>query len=1097
MTRFVLGPSGSGKTTYLTERILSDLKDGKRVILLVPEQAAVRAEAQLCREAQTRRIRQDRLEILNFRRLCNRIFREYGGISYHSISSGAKAMLLWEALFTSAPHLKQLGRELEDARHFIPTLRAAVEECKAYGVLPRTLGDIAAEAAEEQPRLADKLYDLSLLYAVYDELLHQRWEDPSEDLTRAAELLSRSPFFEDTSLYLDAFKGFTPEQYRVLSYAFRQADDVTVTLTLRDSSESLAFGSLWEEYKKLRSLCVDATPEVLTLDQTHRFSNAVLSALEEHLWQIGEAPADPAPTEAVRTVYPTNAYEEAEFVAADMMKRLRDGARYSDFAVIARDIHSYDGILDSIFAKYHLPQRISRHQELSEVPLFKLVLSAFHIRASDWALPDVIGYLKTGLLPLSADEGNALETYADRWNLHSRQWTADEDWYMNPDGYTDTLTEEGRALLTLVNRLRREIVFPLRKLHESLDGSKTIKEICQAVLAFLEELSVPDRLAADGRDDDVRLWNCFCDALDTMVDTLPDRTADAKQFLTLFSLVVAESSIGTLPAASDEIVVGSAGQIRAEGVKHTYLLGVNESVFPASGNAGGFFSDDEKALLEGYGVNLSPAADRRAEEELYIFYTAATTASDSLTLLCPRASLDGEELHPSVAAERVRVLFPNHKQIDPATLSGEERLQHKEAAFEYAFLLNDDCGEALRRYYRADPSYAAFFAADRQPLVVDKEALSEASAEALFRGDLSLTQSRLDRYVLCPFSYHCTYLLKLKESKRAEFRPSDIGNLVHRILEKFFASVLIDGRIPAMPDEEVRKRVDELLDEYLFAIFGQGSKEISSRSKQLFLRLRRTVLLLLKNLLEEFSQSEFVPTFFELPIQTGDAPNTVSPLAIPLPDGTHAYIYGIADRVDICRQGEDVYVRVVDYKTGHKTFSMADITLGLNLQMLLYLFSIWRDEGGKFRRAVGCHGKILPAGVLYFEANPGTVSAPAAATEAQIYEIASDQLGRNGLLLNDEEILRLMEKKLSGRYLPVTLSKSGALSVRGSSLTLASLEEMGQLMTAITDTVSKIATEIKSGNADCTPLRTPKHDACRYCPHKSVCRSPKAFEAII
>ena len=48
-----------------------------------------------------------------------------------------------------------------------------------------------------------------------------------------------------------------------------------------------------------------------------------------------------------------------------------------------------------------------------------------------------------------------------------------------------------------------------------------------------------------------------------------------------------------------------------------------------------------------------------------------------------------------------------------------------------------------------------------------------------------------------------------------------------------------------------------------------------------------------------------------------------------LPDGTFAHIYGVADRVDICRKGNDVYVRVVDYKSGKKDFSLKDIELGL------------------------------------------------------------------------------------------------------------------------------------------------------------------------
>jgi ATP-dependent helicase/nuclease subunit B len=183
-------------------------------------------------------------------------------------------------------------------------------------------------------------------------------------------------------------------------------------------------------------------------------------------------------------------------------------------------------------------------------------------------------------------------------------------------------------------------------------------------------------------------------------------------------------------------------------------------------------------------------------------------------------------------------------------------------------------------------------------------------------------------------------------------------------------------------------------------------------------------------------------------------------------------------------------VRVVDYKTGQKDFSLYDISLGLNLQMLLYLFSIWKDETGAFRRAVSCSGDIIPSGVLYCTAKPSEITVAGDLTDEQIYAKVEDTLKRKGLLLNDEEVLRMMEKKLDGKYIPVTLKKDGSLST---SLTLESLEGLGKLMDDIMTTISRLAGEMKSGVATCRPLKDAKHDACRFCPHKPVCRNPSAL----
>ena len=78
--------------------------------------------------------------------------------------------------------------------------------------------------------------------------------------------------------------------------------------------------------------------------------------------------------------------------------------------------------------------------------------------------------------------------------------------------------------------------------------------------------------------------------------------------------------------------------------------------------------------------------------------------------------------------------------------------------------------------------------------------------------------------------------------------------------------------------------------------------------------------------------------------------------------GTAMTLTGIADRVDGWVHEDKLYLRVVDYKTGKKEFSLSDVWHGMNLQMLLYLFTL--EKWGEQR-----YGKqVVPAGVLYVPA---------------------------------------------------------------------------------------------------------------------------------
>ena len=1095
MFEFIIGPSGSGKSSLISRKIVDDLASGKKVILIVPEQTAMSSEDSICTEAQKRNVPQTELEILNFKRLCNRVFREYGGIAYNSVSKGARALILWKTLFSSAPFLSRYKAELEDAGQFIPLLLSTFSELKTYRITPSMLSETAEDIKNDDITLSEKLSELGIIYSLYEHLLSKNFSDPSDDLSRLSSLLKECDFFSGINLYIDSFSGFTPQEYSVLSSAFRQADNVTCALCFTDSEKDLAFSNVKDTYRELKKLAErhSTAIKITTLDKALRFNSPELEFLENNLWNIGDGKTFNGESKAIRTVTASGIYSEVEFVANDITSRIRNGASYRDFAVIARNINDYYGVIDAVFSDYELPCHISRRLELSEKPLFKLLLSALNIKNNGWNTEDVVIFMKTGLSPVTPDECDELESYAFQWNIFGKRWYDENDWFMNPEGYTDIMTEESKLALDRVNAIRKKVVYPLTKLFESFDGTRTIRELCNAVYDFMLELEVDKKISDTNDDDEIRIWNIFCDALDIIVDILPDTKADSVLFANLFTLVVNQTNVGNLPTVIDEITIGSADKVRTNKIKHVYILGVNEGIFPAACEQNGIFSDNDKCTLEEYGIILTPSSNITSVNELYYFYTSVTCASESVTVICSSKDSAGKSLKPSVAFLRVRDMFPGSERILTENLSLSNYIQNKNASFSICSLAdNTPEAIALKRIYSECEEFSSLLDSDRQLLITVEEKLDEDTAKEIFGKDLSLTQSRLDSYVMCAFGYNCNYILKLKSKDRYEFKASDTGNLIHRILEKFFiAATDENGQIKDLTQNERYSLIDKITEEYVSAIFGSNKeKRMSERAVQLFLRLRRSVKILIDNLLEEFSQSEFVPRFFEMKINNSNLPNTVAPLQIPLPDGTSAYIYGVADRVDICKKGDDVYVRVVDYKTGSKDFSLSDISLGLNLQMLLYLFSIWKDRSGSFKKVTNTVGEIIPAGVLYCTAKAGDVSVSPETAEEEVLSAVADTLKRKGLLINDEEILRLMEKKLSGKYIPVTVKKDGELS---SSLTLENLEGMGRLMQEISATVSKLASEMKCGNASARPLKNAKHDGCRFCPHKTICRNSNAF----
>ncbi len=1104
MINFIYGRAGTGKTSLICEKAADSLKKGRRVFIIVPEQMAVNTEERMTNLLGNTPTLS--LEILNFRRLCNRVFREYGGLSYSYITKSGRMLMMWRTLSELSPLLKTLS---SPDRAVVSSMLGAISEFKSYNITPYSLERAAKMLDGESihKKLTDKLYDLSLIFAAYKNLVSETCDDSSDDLTKAADILHENSFFSGADVFFDSFYGFTMQEYTVINEILRQAENVTISLCL-DARPQAAHDELFTNQRKtaeyLEKLAKDAGKETekTLLLENHRAKSGELKFLEASLWSLDltgdDAYKESAPS--LKLIECTSLFAECEAVAIDICRRVREGAKWRDFTVTTRGIDRYDGILDTILEKYGIPHFVSRRTDIKTKPLIKLILSALSLRFGNFRFEDVISYMKTGLCGVTPDEVSALENYATTWRIRGvSRWS--EDFTMNPNGYTASFTEQAARTLDIVNDIRERIITPLTDFHTALDRAETVRDFSRALYDFLLRLEIPkklDDIASKYRNDDPalaqeteQLWSILIDALDELCSIMPELPVDSLEYCELLKIIFDETDIGRIPGSVDEVVSGDASLLRAAG-KHVYILGANEGIFPLAPSEDGVFLSSEREELAKLGVELAGGTDYKSTDERFFFYLALTAASDSVTVVWSSSDLSGHSMKPSFGVTRLRALFESVKVTDFASFDIISRLEGRGNLLE--FIAETDgtpLGTALREYALSDANISARLDKLSIPLCDDNEHLSDETCQKIAGGDLALTQSRLEAYVLCHFSYYLKYIIKLDENKTAKFSASDIGTFVHYILEAFVSRVEKAGTLADITDDEIDKMVEEIVTDYIETICRIAPDFSGSRLAHLFAKLKKASRILCSNLAAEFKQSRFRPAFFELPIKfPSPGEETIEPLSVKLSDGTYAYLYGIADRVDIMEHEDKCYVRVIDYKTGSKNFSLEDVSMGLNMQMLLYLFSIWKNGGNaKSALKLAENSEIIPAGILYFKAGVPTVTLDAEMPPDEVEQTVSDTLSRNGLLLDDKDILSAMEPSFAGHYIPIKLKADGDFT-SNSAKSLTSLEGFKTLLSSIENTIKSIGAEIKRGNACAKPIQDKKHNACKYCEMRPVCRKP-------
>lgn len=1114
MITLLYGSPGSGKTHHILQKMRNDAENGIRSFLIVPEQETVSAE----RRALTALPPSAQLsaEILNFSRLANLVFRTYGGLSYHYIDKGAKAFLMWKTVRELAPLFESFDPTAVKDPSLSEWLLGTVSDMKASCVSPTEL-ERAAEALDTDDPLRKKLRDIALVSASFAGLVAESFDDSADDLTKLTELLRAHDFFCGTHVYIDSFTSYTAQELAVIREIARGADELTVSFAAPSPhSTDLHLASVIDTGNRIRQLIEGMDSRTVILKGNYRAKSESLALLSEYLWRLDltekELPVFPEDAKnSIRLLTAPSVYEEAENVAFRVLSLIRQGYRYRDIVVIARDASSLTGILDFAFDKYEIPYFLSEKEDLISLPPVKLLLSALRILSHGWLPLDVIAYLKTGLAYDVTVDIDLFEEYANTWKISGRGFTKNLPFDMNPDGYTDSVSPRGIAILDAANRVREAFVPPLLALSESLSSAKTTADEAHALRDFLDALSLREKLdalsssaLAAGRkqtaDIYARLYETLLSILDKLAILSPegsDEALDAEDIECAIRILLRTAEIGTIPTAVDEVTIGSANMLRASDVRCAILVGLCDGEFPAAIDESGAFSSAERVRLKSLGVELSPSYAFRSSDELLYVSRAVACPQELLILSTHSSATDGRSVRPSMPYLRAMRLLnrkPNELEFDSDTDPIDRILTPRLSLDAYPALKNSAAGEALRRLYRENGWFPGAVEASEIPVSDTTAAVTKNCAAEIFGDRMTLSQTRLEKYVSCRFGFYCSYVLALREKTSSEFGAGDSGNFLHRVLERFFGAAIGDSGVHStFTREEIEIIADEVIEEYQAEILPSSlSLDENGRLPHLYRRLRDLSVMMIENILNEFAASEFVPRFFELKIGGSGAPK---PLVFTLKDGTELTLPGVIDRVDLCRREDKLYIRIVDYKSGVKQFALSDLEDGFNTQMLIYLFTLCHATS--FLKAESENGTLspLPAGALYHSSALSAVpldTYPDGDHPFDVRATAEKHFKRCGVLLKDESVLRAMNRDLDTTYLPgVSMKKKGGLS--GSSL--ISSERFLEIEQEIQKTVSSVAEAMRSGAAEASPLSSHGKSPCTYCQMRPICRrNAKAYD---
>ena len=1036
-------------------------------------------------------------EVLTFARMAHRVSSEVGGSNKTVLSNCGKSMLIYSILSNKKNNLKFLGKSDSN----IDMVMTQITELKKHGVTLENLKNLMEQVGENDLYLENKLQDIYTVYSKFQEKIVNNYVDENDALTILESQLDATDMFKNTEIYIDEFVGFTKQEYAIIAKLLKQVSKVTITVTSNsmektDEASNDIFFSNKETIEKILRIAKEtktSVEEPVFLEKIYRFKSKELNHIERNLYNFPYKKYDGS-VENLSLFLSNNQYSEIEEVARRILELVRSKKfRYRDISVITKNIDVYSNLCKAIFKEYDIPVFIDEKRDLSQNILVKYLISILDIFARNWSYDSVFNYIKCGFLNITPSDIYLLENYALKWEIKGSNWYK-ADWNFHDEDST------GKATIDHINELRREIVAPLVELKNNLSGNKTAKQISENLYNFLIKNNIDKVLENKIKDlknmqkvdiaaEYETSWKIVMQVLDEIVLVFGDENITFESYMQILKTGLGESKLGTIPMAQDEVTVGDVDRSRSHKIKAVFIIGLNDGMFPSINKAEWFLNDDDREKIKQNGVELAKGTIDRIYEDNINIYKAFTTAEERIFLSYSSSDMEGKSLRPSVLVYRIKKIFEGLKETSDIIYRKSE-ISTKENTFKELLInlrefrdgneIDTKWFDVYNLYNESEEWHEKLASAVKALNYTNTaEKIKKENVEKMYGSTLKTSVSKLEQYSGCPFSYYLKYGLKLNDKETFNVEAVDTGSFMHDVIDNFFG--IIEERninLKEITDEELEKIVAEIVSEklkldrnYIFTT--------TSKYKVLSNRLQKVVTMSVKYIVQSLKQSEFEVFGHELEFG-GDG--QYKPITVITEDGKKVEITGKIDRVDIMKNPDGTYVRIIDYKSSVKNIDLNQVFYGLQLQLLTYLNETCKVED------------FIPAGVLYFNLINPTIGTDKNLTDEEVEEKIRQEFKMKGLILADVNIIKKMDTNIENepkgisKIIPATIKKDGEISDRGTSA--VTKEQFVYLQKYMEKIIKQISEEILQGNIEVKPYynASTKKTPCEYCKYKSICR---------
>ena len=1090
MIKIIMSKFPEENSFYIYKDIEKKLENKEKSFLIVPEQYTLESDMDFIDSIKYKSVMD--AKVLSFSSLISYISQRLSLKKHENLNQVSKTILLTSVLDEIDDKLKLFSNKASDI-DFVNNLSDFISNIKEYYFDNDFFDQIENnENLDTMTKL--KFKEIKLIYDSYVKKLENSYIDSEDELNIIKDNIKYCDFLKNVNFYFDKFDLLSDLKLDFIKELIKIGGKITVSISLDSKyyenhlandmeifEQSLRFV---ESVKNLgQSQIINLEKKSDILDIRHLYENFE-KYNPEKFW---------GKTSNIKIVESISSTNEIENMALMIEKLIRKGYSYSDISIVMTNEDEYGNLIRRIFSRMDIPIFIDKSQKMSDNHVVKTWLSLLRLVVFNFRKTDIESFIRSDLIDFgenSLERVLAFQKYINTRKIKGSMIFDDKYFTLDENFYKDEIKKEKQEELDKVNSIRNIILDLIKDLYEirnkNLSASLIIKEIFKIIdneriksgFNHYQEYIKENKIEI--HEENKQIWDKFITILEQIVSIMKDSKTNLRKIYKLIQKASEATSIGLIPPAIDQVLIGDFSRDRINDRKIKIFVGMTDIYFPENNNSEMLISENEKSLLENEGFDLKIYKEKK-NDKILLNILRMFTSSQKIIFSYSLINKNNEAMNRSTSISDIINIFPNinYQKISKGKfehvkyskdlldlkayqilwdIKEKEKVSDREKEFVKAYLqYKKDFSKNFEFNKSKNSSYDLFmkgFAYSN-----DKNPLNKEISKRLYNKN-RFSVSEIERYARCPYKYFIDYGLKAQKNKNLDVDMMEIGNIVHYNMENISKDLrgidienLDDKKLENLVKENFEKAIENSLEKM---------RANDNKNKFILSNVYASTQKSTKKVLDQIKKGKFQIDSVEEKYGKGQKYPEVYV-------DDRNYLEGRIDRID---RFED-FVRIIDYKTGSTEINIKYVFNGIQLQLFVYMLSVKEKKSEN----------LSPVASFYLPLKDEVQKIDDPFTKKTILNIYNKKTKMNGFIIKiNEEVLKLLDEDFDGK-------KSDIFKISRGKVNIFTPEEEEILEKFIKKLISNYICQIKDGNIKLNPLRTNKNSyECTNCDFRSICK---------